>query len=126
MQRQLTALLYRNAAVGLAVNLVTGALLAYVNAATHAPLALAIGWWACVAVVASGRFVLSLQFHAAPPEAQHASVWRRNYVVATALLALWVGWRGALSPRAAMAVRTITWLGIGNLPSCWPNARVAM
>ncbi|MDP3519749.1 MAG: ATP-binding protein [Hydrogenophaga sp.] len=88
VERQLSALLYRNAPVGLAVNLVTGALLAYVNAATHAPLALTIGWWACVAVLASARFVLSLKFHAALPEAQHASAWRHNYVVATALLAL--------------------------------------
>jgi hypothetical protein len=88
VQRQLTALLYRNAAVGLAVNLVTGALLAYVNAATHFPPAWAIGWWACVATMAWGRFALSLRFRAATPEAQHNTAWRRYYVVVTASIAL--------------------------------------
>ena len=88
VQRQLTALLYRNAAVGLAVNLVTGALLAYVNAATHFPPVWAMGWWACVAVMALGRFALSLRFRSATPQAQHKTAWRRHYVMATASIAL--------------------------------------
>lgn len=88
VQRQLTALLYRNAAVGLAVNLVTGALLAYVNAATHFPPVWAMGWWACVAVMALGRFALSLRFRSATPQVQHKTAWRRHYVMATASIAL--------------------------------------
>ena len=88
VQRRLTALLYQNATVGLAVNLVTGALLAYVNAATHASLALAMGWWGCVALMALGRYALSMRFRAATPEARQALAWRHHYVAVTALIAV--------------------------------------
>jgi len=88
VERRLSALLYQNASVGFAVNLVIGALLAYVNVATHFPAAPAIGWWVCVSLIALGRFFLSLRFQAARREERYAMAWRRNYIVATALIAL--------------------------------------
>ena len=88
VERRLLGLLYQNATVGFAVSLVTGALLAYVNAATHFPPALAAGWWVGLALIAAGRFGLSLRFQAASPEDRGAPVWRRRYIVATGLIAL--------------------------------------
>jgi signal transduction histidine kinase/CheY-like chemotaxis protein len=88
VDRRLSGLLYRNALVGLAVSLVTGALLAYVNIATHFPPALAVGWWGGLAAVALARFGLSVRFQADRADDRYVSVWRRRYIVATACLAL--------------------------------------
>jgi two-component system, sensor histidine kinase len=89
-QRQKTALLYRNAGIAQAVNIVNGSLLAYVNTTLHADSALAFLWWALIVTVATGRYVLARRFIAAAPDAIEAMTWRYRYVAATAMAAaLW-------------------------------------
>jgi diguanylate cyclase (GGDEF)-like protein/PAS domain S-box-containing protein len=86
-QCQKTALLYRNAGLALAVNVVNASLLAYVNASLHAPARAAFAWWCLIVAVTLGRYLLARGFQAARPEAAGAEAWRRRYIAATTLAA---------------------------------------
>ncbi len=86
-RRQKTALLYRNAGIAQAVNIVNGSLLAYVHVGLGAPPAAGWIWWAVVVVIALGRYGLALRFTSADPDALSSPVWRRRYLVATTLAA---------------------------------------
>ncbi|QID16581.1 response regulator [Nitrogeniibacter mangrovi] len=111
VQRRLTELLYRNARVALVTNVVTGALLAYVNVSTHVSPALALTWWLGVCLVSGGRFMLSVRFRAARPSTAQAGRWRRRYVIATGILgALWGVGAAAFMWAAPDAVRLFTGL----------------
>jgi len=89
VQRKLTRLLFRNAHVAFAANVVSAAMLAWVNASMHFDPSLALGWWVCVSVVSAGRMALSRRFNALPA-ATPIDGWRRKYLIATALVAgLW-------------------------------------
>ncbi len=111
VQRKLTELLFRNAHVALATNVVISALLAYVNVSTHFDVTLALLWWLGVSVAVGGRYLLSRRYRAAQPSAEQANVWRRRYVVATAIVAaLWGLGAGAFMWDAPDAARLFTGL----------------
>ena len=86
-ERLKTALLYRNSGIAQLVNVVTGALLAYVNVTLNAPVFWAVCWWGAIVAVAAGRFELARRFRRSTPSAFQAPVWRRHYITATALTA---------------------------------------
>ena len=111
VRRQLTQLLYRNAGVAVVVNVVTAALLAWVNASMHAEARLALAWWLSVSMAAVARFALGHRFRAAPASADSADRWRRRYVVATAVIAaLWGLGAAAFLWNAPDAARLFTGL----------------
>ncbi len=87
VHQQKTALLYRNATLALAVNVVIAALLAYVNASLHVAAAAAFTWWLLVLALAFGRFLLARSFQRARPEAIAAMRWRQLYIGATLSMA---------------------------------------
>jgi len=87
VQRQLTELLFRNAHVALIANLVTGAMLAYVNVSIHAPLDAAALWWLGLGAVTVSRYGYSRAFLKAAPGAELADRWRRRYVGLTLVIA---------------------------------------
>lgn len=86
-QRQITALLFRNAGVAQLVNAINGVLLAYVNVTLHASTGPALIWLVVVVLIAGGRYLLARRFHEHSPDASAAMAWRRRYVGATALTA---------------------------------------
>ena len=89
-QRQKTALLYRNAGIAQAVNIVNASLLAYVNVTLQAAPGAALVWWCLVVSIALARFGLAHRFHRATCDAATAPAWRRRYLYATAIAAaLW-------------------------------------
>jgi len=91
-QRQKTSLLYRNAGVALLVTIAIASLTAYVDATLHASANATLIWW-CVVVIASlGRYQLARRFGARERDAAEAPIWRRRYLVGTALIA--AAWGG--------------------------------
>ena len=91
-RRHKTVLLYRNAVVALAVNLVIAALLVYVNSNLQVVSAAGLAWWCLLAAVAIGRYLLAWRFEQARPDAIAATRWRRWYIVSTGVLAAaWAG-----------------------------------
>jgi diguanylate cyclase (GGDEF)-like protein/PAS domain S-box-containing protein len=95
-QRQMTALIYRNAGLAFAVNAVCAFLVAYVNAALRAPAAPAFFWWCLVFALAAARYLLSRSYQGAYPDTTAATLWRRRYVAATAAIAAVWGLGGDL------------------------------
>ncbi|WP_230970618.1 ATP-binding protein [Nitrogeniibacter aestuarii] len=92
VQGQLTELLFRNALVALIANLVTGAMLAYVNVSIHAAWQPALLWWMGLAAAALGRYAHARLFQRRRPDALSASRWRHRYVALTGLVAaVWGG-----------------------------------
>ena len=87
-QRQMTALLYRNAGFALGVHLVNSALLAWVNLYLRAPRRVVFAWWGLVVSAAIGRYLLTRGFQAVRPDATAAMAWRRRFILATTLLSL--------------------------------------
>ena len=85
-QRRMTGQMFRNAPFTWGVHLANAALLAWVNMTHGAPARMALVWWGLVATVATVRYAMSRRFAAADPDASHAMVWRRRYVLATALV----------------------------------------
>lgn len=118
IRHQLTALLYRNAHVGAGVNLVTAALLAYVNVSVSFPAVPALLWWCAVAAIAAGRFLLSRRYQAAPVAVRAEAMWRRRYLTYTALLgAVWGGGAAMFMWQAPEGVQLFTGLLCAGLAS---------
>src|SRR5579859_3278667 len=86
-QRQKTALLYRNSGIVLGVSVVNASVLAYVNSTLHASAEVAFLWWSSFVIITAGRYLLTLRFQAANPDAAAAPVWRRRHIVGTAIAA---------------------------------------
>jgi signal transduction histidine kinase len=82
-----TGLLFRNAGVALLVNLINGALLAYVNATLHASASMVLIWLFSIVVIALGRYMLARRFLTVKPDALQSPLWRQRYTLATALSA---------------------------------------
>ncbi len=87
VQRQKTALLFRNAGIAAGAHSVNAALLAYVNVASHASRGMALLWWCIVATISLGRYLLACRFVAAKPNALDAMQWRNRYIATTGLAA---------------------------------------
>ncbi len=87
LQRQKTALLYRNSEIVLGVTIVNASLLAYVNTTLQASAAHALLWWSVLSGITAGRFLLTRSFRKAHPAAAAAPLWRRRYIAGTALAA---------------------------------------
>ncbi|HJV38353.1 MAG TPA: diguanylate cyclase [Geothrix sp.] len=85
-QRRMTAQMFKNAPFTWGAHLANAALLAWVNATQAAPARMALAWWGLVATTATVRYALARRFAAADPDAGQAMVWRRRYVLATALV----------------------------------------
>jgi len=110
VQRQLTRLLFRNAHVAFAANVASGAMLAWVNASMHFDVQLAILWWLGVTVLSAGRLLLSRRFNT-KPETATTEVWRRRYLIATAMVAgFWGLGVGAFTWNAPDAARLFSGL----------------
>jgi diguanylate cyclase (GGDEF)-like protein/PAS domain S-box-containing protein len=103
-QRRMTAQIFKNAPFTWGAHLATAALLAWVNATQAAPTGIAMAWWGLVATAATVRFVLARRFGAADPDAGHAMVWRRRYVLAAAFV-------------------SAAW-GVGAVPFVWYGSEV--
>lgn len=86
-ERLKTALLYRNSGIAQLVNVVTGGVLASINASLGTPVIWAVSWWLVIFAVAGGRFVLARKFQRNAPSAFQAPAWRRHYITGTALTA---------------------------------------
>ncbi len=86
-QRKSTALLYRNAGIASAVTIINATLLAYVNATLHASAAMALSWWCLLVAITAVRYGLVRRFQASEVDAAMAMVWRRRYVLGTAIAA---------------------------------------
>jgi len=111
VQRKLTRLLFRNAHVAFAANVVSAAMLAWVNASMHFDPTLALAWWLCVSLASAGRLLLSRRFNALPARSGSDDAWRRRYIVATAIVAaLWGLGVAVFSWNAPDAVRFFTGL----------------
>jgi signal transduction histidine kinase/CheY-like chemotaxis protein len=87
VQAQLTALLFRNAGIGQAVNLLVASLLAYLGYISQ-PGPVIVFWWAWMCALSLSRYRLSLRFVAACPAADQAATWRNRYVRSIALTSL--------------------------------------
>ncbi len=87
LQRQKTALLYRNSKIVLGVTIVNASLLAYVNTTLHASAGYALLWWSALVCITAARFLLTRRFLAARPDAGAAPLWRRRYITGTAMAA---------------------------------------
>ena len=96
VQRQKTALLYRNAGLAQAVNVLSGGLFALVNANLQtAQQMAALLWWLLICGIAGGRYLLARRFVATTPDAAAAPRWRQRYIVATALAGVTWGFGAA-------------------------------
>lgn len=116
VQHRMTALVFRNAPFTWAVHLSVGGLLAWVNVTQAAPIASALAWWALVAVAATVRYGLALGFAAAAPDAYAAMIWRRRYVLATALVS--AAWGAGVIPfvwHGSESVQMFTGLVVGAM-----------
>ncbi|MBK9019885.1 MAG: response regulator [Sulfuritalea sp.] len=87
VQAQLTALLFRNAGIGQAVNLLVASLLAYLGYISR-PGPVIVFWWAWMCALSLSRYRLSLRFVAANPAADQAATWRDRYVRSIAMISL--------------------------------------
>ncbi len=88
VQRQKTALLFRNVGVAQSVNVFNATLLAYVNSTLHVSLSAALSWWGLFVAVSAFRYLLGRRFLAANPNAAAALIWRKRYIATTAMSAL--------------------------------------
>ena len=82
VQRQKTALLFRNAGIAQFVQMVNATLLMAIHYALHPRPALAWTWWLAVIVVAAWRIRLASGFRRAGADAEGSEVWRRRYLLA--------------------------------------------
>lgn len=90
IQARQTALLYRNALVGLAVNTSVSALFAGIGYISR-PGYTIIAWWLVMLGVSLLRYQLSARYNAAKPAPSEADSWNRRYVANTAAIAvLWL------------------------------------
>jgi diguanylate cyclase (GGDEF)-like protein/PAS domain S-box-containing protein len=87
-RRQKTALLYRNSRLVLGVTVVNASLLAYVNTTLQVTAGIALVWWCAIVAVSAGRYLMTLRFAAARPDAVAATAWRHRYIAGTALAAI--------------------------------------
>jgi diguanylate cyclase (GGDEF)-like protein/PAS domain S-box-containing protein len=87
VERQKTALLYRNAGIALTVNIVNASLLAYADVTLGVTAGVALAWWCSVIAVVAGRFMLQRRYVASRPDAAAAVSWRNRYVAATGMVA---------------------------------------
>ncbi len=79
-----TSLLYGNAALGQAVNIVNATLLAWVlSISAQRPAVL--GWWLAIVLVAMGRLALLRAYRVARPDAPTAALWCRRFIVGAAV-----------------------------------------
>lgn len=116
VQRQLTELLFRNAHIALIANLVTGAMLAWVNVSAHTPVWHGVLWWAALGVAVSVRYGYSRRFQRARPDPATAGAWRHRYVLLTALVAaIWGSGAVLFMWDAPDAARLFTGLLIAGL-----------
>ncbi|BAL23922.1 HAMP domain-containing sensor histidine kinase [Azoarcus sp. KH32C] len=115
-QRQKTALLFRNAGIAQAVNVVNGSLLAFVNTTLHTDPWLAFSWWALMVAVAAWRYGIARRFATAVPNAVDAVAWRHRYIAATAMTAaLWGAGAVLFSWHAPDGVRLFTGLVLAGM-----------
>jgi two-component system, sensor histidine kinase len=75
-----TGLLYGNAALGQAVNIVNATLLVWVLSINSQRPEL-LGWWLTVVLVAMGRLALLRAYRVARPDARAADLWRRRFIL---------------------------------------------
>ena len=87
-RRQKTALLYRNAGAAFVVNIVNGALLAYVSSTAQSQFTAVFIWWCATTAIATERYVLARKFHATVVDANASALWRVRYIAATTLAAI--------------------------------------
>jgi diguanylate cyclase (GGDEF)-like protein/PAS domain S-box-containing protein len=87
VQRQKTALLFRNSGIVLGVSVVNASVLAYVNSTLHAPVDVAFLWWCSFVIITAGRHLLTRRFLTASQDAAAAPAWRRRHIVGTAIAA---------------------------------------
>jgi signal transduction histidine kinase/ActR/RegA family two-component response regulator len=82
VQRQKTALLFRNAGIAQVVQMINATLLVSVNHALDPRPLLAWGWWLAVIGIALWRIRLASGFNRAAVDAEGSAVWRRRYLLA--------------------------------------------
>ena len=87
VQAQLTALLFRNAGTGQAVNLLVATLLAYLGYLAQPGPAILV-WWGWMSGLSIHRYRQSLRFAAARPQPADTETWRARYVRSVALTGL--------------------------------------
>ena len=86
-QRQMTALLYRNAGIAFAATVVNATILAFVNATLHVAASVAFVWWCLILATYAGRYFLAKRFLKTDRSAVECKVWRHRFVASTALAA---------------------------------------
>ncbi|AOY01829.1 ATP-binding protein [Jeongeupia sp. USM3] len=90
-----TRLLYRNAVIGQAMSMLIGSLLCY-GLRASLPVGELLGWLLPALSFALVRIGLARAYARAPADFAHALIWRRRYLIGTAIVALWWG-GGALA-----------------------------
>jgi signal transduction histidine kinase/DNA-binding response OmpR family regulator len=83
IQRQKTALLFRNSGIAQGVHLVNGTLLAYVSVTLGAGIRRALAWWLAVVLCAALRQELARRFQRASEASLAEEPWRRRYLALT-------------------------------------------
>lgn len=89
-QSQEVQLLYRSVALAQGVNVLNAALVAYVDAALGLPTGALWTWFALIAIISAGRYVLGWRYFAVHRDVAEMPRWRAYYLASTALIgAIW-------------------------------------
>ena len=112
---RLTALLFRNAGLGQAINVVVSGLVAVLGYVSR-PGAIIIAWWVLVVVLALYRLQMSRRYLSGTPGVEEAARWRAKYFRTTALNAgLWLVGAATVMWHNADPYRLLTGLAMAGM-----------
>jgi len=115
IEARLTGLLFRNAALGQAVNIVVSGLVAVLGYISR-PGPVIVLWWALMTVLALYRLQMARRYARAAPAVEATARWRSTYFWSTALnSALWLMGAGAVMWHNADPYRLLTGLALAGM-----------